>query len=893
VRGLRPAVERIGRYQIVKELGAGGMGVVWQAFDPVLRRGVAIKALRDTSTPRLAERLRREAQALAQLSHPNVVTVYDVGEERDELYIVMQLLGGATLADELARPPSLHRVLPLLIQAARGLEAAHAAGIVHRDFKPSNVLVDGDVARVGDFGLSWVSPAELPSGADGNLPTENLTRGVLGTPSYMSPEQHLGQPLTAATDQFSFCVTLWEALVGERPFAGTDLAALREAVTRGPLPEVPSRVPRRLRRVLVRGLARDPGQRYPSMTELLADLAPKRRTAWVAGGAGVVAAAAVVTVLATHHTDGPCHAIGAQADAVWTPAKRASVQAALGPLAPSILAAVDDRVTRWRAERLDACEATHVRHDQPATVLEQRYRCLERQLDELRAGVDLLGKPDPQLKARAHDIVDAVDPSDCGRDRVAKPVAAPRDPRVPALETRAAQAEVARRAGRNDEVIALAKTLSPDVIATGDPTLASHWFQTLGDALAYHGSTTDVKDAYRRAAEAATRAGDDKEAVEAWTDEIIATANAEDLAGVDDMLAMARGAAARSGQPGTEIDLGVAEASIATERGDQKAAVAACQHVIDVIAKTHATGGRALLGLHCLFDEQNHFNDPAAVDTGKQVVARSIEIYGPDHPETLDAQRVLASALALQGDLAGAKPLWDRVLSATEAQFGKDSVAVAYVLRDLAVSETPYGRGSPPEALAAARRAVAIGERQLPATDPRRADLYETLAYLEASNHHEAEQIAAYQRAIELREHLDDPQPLARTLYNLADTYRTHHKCELALPLFRRAATLGTESGKRMQITAMSNAGLAVCAAKAHDWATATPAFTSATDDLEALDQPMYAAITRQNWAELLGADGKRDQARAQAKRALAILKDLPPPADQVRAELTDWLKHN
>ncbi|MBV8762853.1 MAG: serine/threonine protein kinase, partial [Deltaproteobacteria bacterium] len=738
-QGRRPQVPKIGRYEIIKELGAGGMGVVWQAFDPVLRRGVAIKELRDAGSPRLAERLRREAQALAQLSHPNVVTVFDVGEEAGELYIVMQLLGGTTLADALAKlPRTPDDVLPLVIQAARGLEAAHAAGIIHRDFKPTNVLVDGDAVRVSDFGLSFVSESELPAGASTQLPTDVITRGVLGTPAYMSPEQHLGEPLTPATDQFSFCVTLWEALVGERPFSGHDLASLRANVTAGKHAELPARVPRRIRRVLLRGLSRDPAARYPSMTALLADLVPRRRAVWIGAGAGVLAAAAIATAVATHHPADPCRAIGAPADAVWTPARRASLQTSLGGVAPGVISVLDDRIGRWRAERLDACQASNVRHEQSAEILEQRYRCLDRELEEIRAGLDLLGTPDPQVLVHAHEVVDGIDPSRCSGGHVAKQPLEPRDPHVVALAKQAADAEVARRAGRYAEVIDLAKTLSPQVIAADDPDLTLHWFQTLGDAQTGRVDTAAVKDAYRRAAEAATRLGDDATAARAWTSEIVASANAQDLAGLDDVLASARGATARSGQPDTEIDLAVAEAAIDMQKGEEKAAAAACQRAVDAITRLHVTGERSLLGLRCFADEQNHFNHWAdSIATIKEVIARSSDLYGPDHPETLDAQRMLASALSGHGDRAEAKPIWDRVIAATEKLYGKDSAPVAYALRDYAVVETPYGRESPPEALAAIRRAVDIGDRVLPATEPRRADLYETLAYVEGANQHE------------------------------------------------------------------------------------------------------------------------------------------------------------
>ena len=258
--GADPALarRRIGRYELVRSLGAGGMGVVWEAIDPELGRRVAIKLMREERSARLAERMKREAQALAQLHHPNVVAVYDVGLDDGELYLVMQLVVGATI-DRVLEASTLTRgeIVALVAQAGRGLAAAHRAGIVHRDFKPSNVLVDGDgVARVSDFGLARASDAGGGGAggvADGSLDA-SITRGdLVGTPAYMAPEQFLGGPITAATDQFAFCVTLWEALAGERPFAGASVDEVREAVIAGRMRELPARIPRRARSVLLRG----------------------------------------------------------------------------------------------------------------------------------------------------------------------------------------------------------------------------------------------------------------------------------------------------------------------------------------------------------------------------------------------------------------------------------------------------------------------------------------------------------------------------------------------------------------------------------------------------------------------------------------------------------------
>ncbi len=300
----------IGRYQIERVLGRGGMGVVVAAHDPELDRRVAVKILidHDKAPEVLGAALRREAQALARVHHGNVLSVYDAGVDGAP-YLVMQLVEGETLGAHLARlRPPPRGVLELFLQAARGLAAIHAAGLIHRDFKPSNALVDtAGVVWVADLGLARIGElaqtSELPAGT-----ASTQTNTIAGTPAYMAPEQFERRDLTAACDQFSFCVALWEALFGERPFRGDDLGELRTTVRTGAPREVRAEgVSKRQVQALQRGLALDPADRFPSMTALMAALSTRSRTPWVIGGGVLLAgsAAAISLVVAQRGSASP------------------------------------------------------------------------------------------------------------------------------------------------------------------------------------------------------------------------------------------------------------------------------------------------------------------------------------------------------------------------------------------------------------------------------------------------------------------------------------------------------------------------------------------------------------------------------------------------------------
>jgi tetratricopeptide (TPR) repeat protein len=303
---------RAGRYVLLDLVGSGGLGTVYSAWDPEIDRKVAIKLIRADATDDVDDvqaRLRREAQALAKVAHPNVVTIYDVGTFRDQLFLAMELVEGHTLGRWLsAAPRGWREIRDVLVQAGRGLAAVHDAGLVQRDFKPHNVIVgQGGVVKVLDFGLARAfASASVPStsaragASSSSLVDVQITMpGLLaGTPAYMAPEQCRPGPIDARADQFAFCVTLFEALYGERPFPTQDVRARASAIAAGRIPALPasSEVPPWLHAAAMRGLASDPSERHPSMTHLLGAMQrdlQRKRSGWA------IAAAATVSAVAT------------------------------------------------------------------------------------------------------------------------------------------------------------------------------------------------------------------------------------------------------------------------------------------------------------------------------------------------------------------------------------------------------------------------------------------------------------------------------------------------------------------------------------------------------------------------------------------------------------------
>ena len=300
-----PRGTALGRYLILSPLGAGGLGIVYTAYDPELDRKVAVKVIRAGATDledeaRLSARLRREAKSLAKVTHPNVVGVFDIGFDFGRVYIAMELVEGLTLRQWWKhKKRSWQEIRDAFIKAAAGLEAAHRAGLVHRDFKPGNVMVSdaGDV-RVLDFGLARALGSHTPvedvqvGPAMARPIDDDVTKTGLqiGTPAYMAPEQHQGHNAGPRSDQFSFAVSLFEALYGQRPFAGKTSEELLQAIARGDLAEGLTTTPPFMLRALRRALALDPNDRFENMGQLSAALqggGSKKATGWLVGIAAV------------------------------------------------------------------------------------------------------------------------------------------------------------------------------------------------------------------------------------------------------------------------------------------------------------------------------------------------------------------------------------------------------------------------------------------------------------------------------------------------------------------------------------------------------------------------------------------------------------------------------
>jgi eukaryotic-like serine/threonine-protein kinase len=399
-------------FRVEEPIGAGGMGLVYRAWDVRLQRRVAIK-LHAVGSESGLNRLLREARALARLSHHNVITVHEVGTVGDRVFIAMEYVDGVDASVWLAeRPRALREILDLFVNAAHGLVAAHAAGLIHRDFKPSNVLVghDGRVL-VADFGLARhveEAPVVMETG-EALLARPDVVTAAgsnLGSSAYMAPEQREGMGVDARADQYAFCVALHEAVSGALPAASATRSSGQK-------------VPRWLQAILQRGLEQNPENRFASMDELLVRLQndPNRGRRRIVYSLGVTLAIGG-TAWATHAASSPtpCHDVGRSIEEVWQPAVALEIEESMrrtgSPLAETattrIVAALDAYASRWSAQRHEACEATRVRGDQSDAMLDRRYACLERRRQELAAVIDVLRSADSASVERAVNTLGAL-----------------------------------------------------------------------------------------------------------------------------------------------------------------------------------------------------------------------------------------------------------------------------------------------------------------------------------------------------------------------------------------------------------------------------------------------------------------------------------------------------
>ncbi|MEA2696923.1 MAG: eukaryotic-like serine/threonine-protein kinase, partial [Myxococcales bacterium] len=521
----------IGRYVVLTLVGRGGMGEVYAAYDPELDRKVAIKLLRSrgaqmdaggqASQDNNRARLMREAQATARLSHPNVVVIYDVGTFENQVFIAMEFVEGHTVGYWMnAQARARADVLKVFVAAGHGLAAAHDKSLVHRDFKPDNVMIgsDGQV-RVMDFGLAQLAgdrgaaPKPLPDdptaaastggeefvadrtmvvGARSTTAAKSIatstnsqafdqrltqTGAMLGTPAYMAPEQILGRSTDARTDQFSFCVALYEALYGERPFAGNTLFGLSANVVQGNVrpPPAKSQVSPWLRKALLRGLSVEPDKRWPSMNALLAELERNRAVA----GRRRFADGAAAKLAGMWEAPGRGQRVETVAKASIKQAFLATDKRYAATSFENVRKVLDRYASAWTEMYVSACEATHTRGEQSAEILDLRMAALQEALHGLRALCDAFRCATAQVVENAVDAANSL-PSiercaDLALLRAA--VKPPKDPAVRAtvdrLRGRLAEVRTLSRVGRLADAAKLIGPLEQEARSTGyQPLLA-------------------------------------------------------------------------------------------------------------------------------------------------------------------------------------------------------------------------------------------------------------------------------------------------------------------------------------------------------------------------------------------------------------------------------------
>ncbi len=505
---------QVGRYILLKRLGEGGMGVVYSAYDPDLERKVALKLLRPDAQADSEEaraRLLREAQAMARVSHPNVIPIFDVGVWGDQVFLAMELVDGGTLHSWLTEGERPWReVLERFLAAGQGLRAAHEAGLVHRDFKPANVLLShAGRVYVTDFGLARQVgapqkeeplPEEARQLSRHMLDTAITQAGmVMGTPIYMAPEQLLSTGLDARSDQFSFCASLYWGLYRQRAFDPKHmdeivLSWLQKKVTGQPtvlartrdLIQEPPRdvkVPAWVRQAMMRGLALEPGARFPSMKELLEALSQDqrrtRRRRW-AVAASVVGLGLAVIAGGMYQRSQVCTGTGARMDEVWGPAARQKLEAAFTATGRPFGAETASRAAQvlegyaaaWKQQSTEACEA-RVHGTQPEELLARRLVCLERRRKDIRATVELLAGADAALVDKALDAVHTLPRlQECEDvEALAEQQGLPTDParraEIERLEGQLAEVRARVDAGRYPAALEAARQLEAPVLATG------------------------------------------------------------------------------------------------------------------------------------------------------------------------------------------------------------------------------------------------------------------------------------------------------------------------------------------------------------------------------------------------------------------------------------------
>ena len=865
------------------------MGLVFTAYDPDLDRKVAIKLLkpepRGPLAPAVARaRMLREAQAMARVSHPNVVGVHEVGTFEERVFLVMELVEGMTLTDWLGeRTRSWTEVARVFTAAGRGLAAAHAAGLVHRDFKPDNVLIGSDDrVRVTDFGLvgrseSAAAPGEevsamggdssargeveLAATVDGepNIETSpelalqiTLTRtgALVGTPRYMAPEQLTCQPVDGRTDQFSYCVALYEALYGQRPFDGKTLRELIKNVMEGVPRELgkDAVVPAWLQRIVLRGLATSPDGRYSSMESLLADLdrdlgGTKRR--WLVAAAVVAALGllgfgyALVVQSGAERSRRPlCAGAAEKLSGIWDGQVKSGLRAAFANAGVAyaadasrrVEAVVDDYTAGWITMRRQACESTHVRGEQSAELLDLRMGCLDRRAAELHALVSALTEADDATIEIAVQAAYGLTPLTVCADVDAltaptpRPAEAGRRARLEELEKQLAEAGAQQALGKFPEVIAICARLLEPARELGHRPFLAELLLRLGSAQAQTGEAAAAAATLLEATEEAEAARADSIAAEAWVQVVFVVGFLQ--RNYDHAAMWQRRANAAIQRLAGETS--VVSASIEELRGRLLLNVGAVRYSegkfsearddweqtlvlwTRALGKEHPDLIRVLNNLAAVTDRLGDWERSAACS--EQALAIAEKTIGSDHPHYGTALDSLAATLRMQGKHEESLLLFKRALAVRRQTLGDGHPDVAKTLHNMGNTLLPMGRLD--EALDVYRQALAIHERAGGVENDNVAISLVSIGSVLNALGRPAEAIASHERALEILVRVLSPDH-AWTAYphvGLGEAYITTASFGKALAHHRRALGIWEKSlGKdnRQLAHALTGIGLA------------------------------------------------------------------------------------
>ena len=705
--GVDAAPINIGRFNVLETVGSGGMGVVYAAYDEELDRRVAVKLLRSSHHEDASigkGRLLREAQALAKLSHPNVVQVYDVGTFDDNVFLAMEFLPGPTLRSWiLDGEQPWQDVLRHFIEAGQGLAAAHREGIIHRDFKPANLLFGSDGrVRVVDFGLARaaeharVEPDPTPSGRARAFAIELTQTGeIMGTPAYMSPEQARYERVDARSDQYSFCVALYEALFGRRPHIGRSSAEVLVAVAEGDVQPPPrtSKVPTRIVRAVMRGLSASPDHRFPTMDALLAELSVDRTARWQWLGGGAVIAASLGAFFFV--SDAPCPGFDDALNNAWGPETRTELEEAFvatgakgaAATASRVSTHLDEYANQWLDSRQDVCDAHLVRRDESAQLHDMRMACLFERRAELGALTRVLVEPDILTVQNAATAVAELSALSACDDIESMKNVVGEDEEARDLRAQLAEAKAWYKLGRHEQSLgalaAVAEQAKERDISRVEAAARYHRGIVLGRESNHRAAAEELE----AAVDLAESVGDDALAVSSWE----AFARALALQGDDKAASSAiRKADAKLSRIGDNeslrLDVLEARARVAQEAGRLDEAIDGQLRVVEgrraTLADDDPRLGSSLNDLANVLAYAGRLDDAAKWRAEAREVLE--KAYGPSHPRLADV--VCSGGIDLRdaGRLDEARAAYLKAEQILLDSVGEDSPTLFKVHRALA-----------------------------------------------------------------------------------------------------------------------------------------------------------------------------------------------------------------